>query len=479
MWDVNPLGERILSQAAAGHGNLVADRAGSLDRSGLAGVLASDARQLRLAGRREAPVVAAMLPLGAVLVRTLLACVVHDLSLVIIDPAAPEARRASVLEGVQPDVVVTAHGLTGAGPRAESPLHGRPPGYVAVSSGSTGGAAKGVLSQWGNVDQFVRAGAESLHLDAGAVWAEPTHLSYDMPMTNVLVALAAGAGVRLGSAVDALRPLRFIGQVAATHVRLAPRSVELVGAERRAAPHSLRVWACGGDRLKVGHVLTLHDLGVPRVVNTYGTSETIGFASSADFRPGDAVPEEYGSATVGTGSVGQWSLGSTDVDGDSMLTVRAPWLPTGYAFGTGRDGYPRWLEPGVVLTGDLGVELGGRFYCLGRAGRRVKRSGLFVDLDEVDATIEAAVGHPTHTVLARGGELVTLVEGRPSGDLKAALAAVLAPERLPDRFVPVGGLPRLGNGKVDLRGARLIAEDGGPAEPAAVDRSGQPRRDAM
>jgi acyl-coenzyme A synthetase/AMP-(fatty) acid ligase len=462
---MNALATAVLSAAGRGLGPLVADRHRALQRSELTATCAELVGVVRDVSGQRAPVLAVDLPLGTDAVAFLLTAIVHDLTVVLLDPSWPEPRRTAVLDEVHPGVVVTASGVQ---PMARGDVLDGPRkrGYIAMSSGSTGGRPKGVLASWDNVGRFVPDGATALELDPWSIWAEATHPSYDMPMTNLLIALAAGAGVRLGSYADSLRPLRFVDRVAATHVRLAPRSAELAAAERRPVRPGFRVWGSGGDRLLTQHVVALHEAGVPAVVNTYGTSETIGFASAARLPAGGSIPHHRGVVTVGAGSVGEWSVRLTAREGHPMLVVSSPGLPDGYRFGGPSNvGYPRWLSPDAVLTGDLGAAEAGAFFCLGRTGRTVKRNGLFVDLDDIDRRIGEHVGVTTHTVLTQDGAMLTLVETSAGADrLSGQLAALLSPERRPERLVLVDQIPRLANGKVDLARAVAVVKS---TEPAA------------
>jgi acyl-CoA synthetase (AMP-forming)/AMP-acid ligase II len=203
--------------------------------------------------------------------------------------------------------------------------------------------------------------------------------------------------------------------------------------------------------------VSLHEAGAPVVVNTYGTSETMGFASAARLPSGADVAEHRGVVTVGSGMVGDWSVRLAGHERDSMLVLSSPALPAGYLFGGVADGgYPQWLSSHSVLTGDLGAVESGEYFCLGRTGRSVKRNGLFVDLDEVDRVIDEHLGVATHTVLTRGGELLALVETPADVDeLGQQLAGLLTPERRPERLLVVDQIPRMANGKVDL--ARAVA----------------------
>ncbi len=87
-----------------------------------------------------------------------------------------------------------------------------------------------------------------------------------------------------------------------------------------------------------------------------------------------------------------------------------------------------------MLTGDLGVRVDGHLYCLGRAGRRVKRSASFVDLDEIDATMRETSGVTSFTVATTAGRLVSLVEGPADqlDGLRRVLPTRLRPDTVPD-----------------------------------------------
>lgn len=479
---MNALAGRIAAASAGRHVLAASDGKAGLTGVELAEAAADAARRVVAVSRRDSPVVAVSLPLSVDLVTHLVAAVTGGFSVCLLDPSASEDHRAAVVAALAPDMVVDADGVrawtptTGAAsPVPDDPAASAVPddpaaaGYIAMSSGSTGGGPKAVLSSWESVGQFVADGARALELDASSVWAEASHLAYDMAITNALVALACGATLQVSPSLgDRLRPLRFADRVGATHLRVAPRFVDLAVAEQRRAPERLQVWACGGDRLQVGQVEALLELGVPAVVNTYGTSETIGFASAARFTGSAPVPGHRGVVTIGAGAVGGWSVElaspAPPAQGDGLvpevLAIRSAHLPGGLLFGSSAGEYPAWRD-GHVLTGDLGVQVDGSFYCLGRSGRRVKRHGLFVNLDDVDVQVRDHTGVSSFTVLTTEGRLVTLVESTDGVDaIRGSLSSVLSPDLLPDLVVAVRQVPRLANGKVDLAAAAALAEAG-------------------
>lgn len=460
---MNAFAEIVLAaRAGSPHALAVADTRRSLTHAELVAAARAEARSIHRQAGRGSPLVAVCLPLSVDSVVSLVAAILGDHSVSFLDPTVAADRRDAVLAALGPDVIVDAEGMRRSTTPGGAADRITDPGYVARSSGSTGGAPKGVLASWSSLAAFVRCGAEALELDRDGRWAELSHPAYDMAMTNLLLALAAGAELHLSGALgDQLRPLRFVDRVAATHVRLAPRFIELAAAERRppSAALALRVWGSGGDRLQAAHAEQAFAFGVPAVINTYGTSETVGFASVARLTAAGPVPSVQGSAPIGRGRVGEWTTGLVESGTATMLSIRSPHLPRGYLFGAVAD-YPRWHHADTVLTGDIGIAVAGDLFCLGRAGRRVKRNGSFVELDEIDMALRGARSVPSFTVATLSGDLLSLVEAdeRQIDGLRKELASSLRPEVVPDEVIAVARLPRLANGKVDQSAASALAE---------------------
>lgn len=459
---MNVLAEGILAlRGGVRSGSTVTDAKSALTDGELILAARDAADGVRRVALRGTPVVAVCLPLSTASIVNLLAAILGDYTVCYLDPAAPAERRDAILVALGPDVLIDGDGTRRVGYHSAGASMPAEPGYVAMSSGSTGGAPKAVLSSWSAIAAFVPSGADALDLDADACWAEVSHPAYDMAMTNLLLALASGARIHVSANLgDRLRPLRLIDRVAATHVRLAPRFVDLAAAERRPPGGlSLRVWGSGGDRLHIAHVDQIFAFGVPTVVNTYGTSETTGFASTARLASSDPVPNVQGSVPIGRGIVGSWETDLVEHGADLMLRIRSPHVPQGYLFGEPGE-FPRWVGVETVLTGDVGVRLGDNLFCLGRAGRRVKRNGRFVDLDEIDSVLRTSHGVVSFTISTLSGELVSLVEGqeRQLVSVRQELPSQLRPEILPDELRPVRQLPRLGNGKIDQAAAAALAE---------------------
>jgi acyl-coenzyme A synthetase/AMP-(fatty) acid ligase len=454
----------LVRSAARASGAVVADGRTSSPTREVVRQAETVAREVALLAKRPRPVVAVVLPASTGAVTHLLAAIIGDHTVCFVDPA-DRARADRVLGALKPDVVVDAEGTRAQPPGSREWSDSGSAGYVAMSSGTTGGGPKGVLTTWECLADFAPHGIAALDIAPASSWAEPNHPAYDLALTNWLLALAAGASLHVSASLaDRVRPLAFLSRREATHVRLAPGYVDLAASEAaRGAPCAVRVWGSGGDRLAPDRAATVLGLGQITLVNTYGTSETAGFASAAAYTRADDLRAQDGSVSAGIGRLGPWRAELVAEElwgtGSSVVAVHSPHVGSGYLFGGSSEDHPRW-ERGRVVTGDLGVFADGDLFCLGRVGRLVKRSASFVNLDDVDAVLRDVRGIASFTVATRGGSLVTLLEGGPHAlpEVREDLASRVAPAVLPDRLVPVRTLPRLGNGKTDHAGALWLAE---------------------
>lgn len=439
----------------------IADPSGAMDNRTLVATASDVSNAILQADRGRRGVVVVELPLGMGSIVMLMAAILGDYSLCFLDPSADRDRARLIVESLRPTVLVGEDGVHETGVNVDEGSRIELPGYVAMSSGSVGGGPKGVLSSWESVAAFVPHGAEALCIDQDSSWGELSHPGFDMAMTNLLVALGCGAGIKMSSRLgDRMRPLRFADRAEVTHMRVAPRHVELASAERRTSTtRTLQVWASGGDRLFSSQVERVFAFGVPIVINTYGTSESIGFASAARFESQQQLSVLNESVTIGNGAVGPWRAIVHDAADDGLIEIQSPHMPKGYLFGQASD-YPVWESAHTLITGDIGAMIGENLFCLGREGRRIKRNGSFVDLNDIDAKLFGKFGSAFYTVHTADGELLSLTEA--STDLPVIireLPSVLPRALVPDRVVLVGRLPRLGNGKIDQMAARRLAED--------------------
>ena len=109
----------------------------------------------------------------------------------------------------------------------------------------------------------------------------------------------------------------------------------------------------------------------------------------------------------------------------------------------------------IYKTGDVGrVRPDGLFEFHGRRDRQIKHLGHRVELDEIEEAAGAIPGVEECACLYHADrELIYLFYTGPATDrdLATALRAALPGYMVPRRFVPLGALPRLSNGKTDLQ----------------------------
>lgn len=203
----------------------------------------------------------------------------------------------------------------------------------------------------------------------------------------------------------------------------------------------------------------------------YGSSEGVGVATSdrEDMLRGSVGRPAPGSAAIvgpdraplPTGETGEiafsravypvryWGTGDAGAIGD---------LAAGGAAGEGS-----WY-----FSGDLGrLDAEGRLYVHGRLKHQIDRGGLKVDPVEVENALLGCPGVADAAVLGRPhpilGETICACVVPAAGEvpgletLRAALAGVLAPSKLPEELRLLEEIPRTRLGKVDLDALRAEA----------------------
>jgi acyl-[acyl-carrier-protein]-phospholipid O-acyltransferase/long-chain-fatty-acid--[acyl-carrier-protein] ligase len=128
------------------------------------------------------------------------------------------------------------------------------------------------------------------------------------------------------------------------------------------------------------------------------------------------------------------------------------------------------------VTGDIAsIDDEGFIKITDRLSRFSKIGGEMVPHIRIEETINSILGEPCCVVTSlpdqHKGERIVCLYVRP-GVTPEELAAKLAQTNLPklwvpkrENLVPIDALPLLGTGKVDLRKARTIAQEGSPAAP--------------
>ena len=436
------------------------------------------ARRLIDAGVGPERFVVVALPHSVELVVALLAVLKAGGAYVPLDPDQPAARIASIVDDVDPVLVLRdtaaaghpAHDVTAA--ERIAPVTAANAAYAIFTSGSTG-RPKGVVIEHRSLHQYL---AHAVHAYPGLAGTAlvPTSAAVDLTVTGLLAPLTTGGCVWLGG-LDEDTAQRLPGpptflKVTPSHLPLlaslpAVLSPQSPSAQLVVAGEALHSEALHGWRRE--HPLTT-------VVNSYGPTETTVGCTHHRLEPGEQgeqgepVPAgpvpigrplwntrvyvlDDGGQPVPPGVPGELYVGGAPVGRGYLnrpaLTARR-FLPDPYG------------PPGSRLyrTGDL-VRWNAReqLEYLSRTDDQVKVRGVRIEPFEVEAALAAHERVAEAAVAARDdGSLVAYLvpsaAGEPADDeLRSHLADRLPPQLVPDVFVRLTALPRTAGGKVDRR----------------------------
>lgn len=373
--------------------------------------------------------------------------------------------------------------------------------YYLLTSGTTG-VAKTVAMGAEAVRAFLEWCAEEFAFTPEDIFLQAASIGFGASIRQHLSPLLCGAAAVPISAAEINTTPALLDRILATGATVLNFIPTVAGrllaeCERRGAGGlgRTRLALVGGDLLSsdLAAAWAARFGAVPRLVNLYGSAETIvnatacladpapdlaqAFASVGLPRPGYAVEVRHrGIALRKDGEPGE-------------LVVVGRMIAEGYVDREGRlVPFPpaARAEPGArsYRTGDWGYRRGdGRIFCLGRAGAFAKINGVRVGLAEVEEALRSmpdVLGCAVVAVRARPASesLVAFYEAEcnlDDGAIRTHLAARLPRPFVPGRFVRRDALPRTSSGKVRreaLRDEALALEH--PEAPAdAAPRPGR------
>ncbi|WP_406490451.1 amino acid adenylation domain-containing protein [Streptomyces phaeochromogenes] len=502
---VRPVLGLIAEHAARRGGSVAVEHDG---RSITYAQLFGSARDLarRLAARRigRGDLVAVALPRGIDAITTILGILLSGAAYCPLDPAAPRARRAELLEDARPALVLTtsAHADFGDRPvlqldqpepeseeaaRQTAPTPTAPTpedlAYVIHTSGSTG-RPKGVEIGHRALAHFVAGATHRYGLHHGDRVVQFAALHFDTSVEEVFLTLCAGATLVVRSDdmtdsvsgfLDACARLRItfldlptaywheLSYAISTGAAALPAEVHtvVIGGEA-ALPERVDRW-----RKAVGTSV--------RLLNTYGPTEATVVATVADLHDPSLAPGDVPIGLPLPGTRAAVVDGELHLLGDNLaVDYRGDRPPDAARFA------PLHALPGApraYRTGDL-VRIGddGQLRYLGRSDTEFKISGHRVHPAEVES---ALLAHPGVRDAAVVGQLLADGTRRlvahvvPDGaapavalirdHLRAALPAAMIPSAVefPDR------LPRTSAGKIDRKALAAMAPDVHMPDPDA------------
>ncbi|WP_405606514.1 non-ribosomal peptide synthetase [Streptomyces sp. NBC_00076] len=391
-------------------------------------------------------------------------------------------------------------------PSATAPVATRPVGtrnlaYTVYTSGSTG-VPKGIDVLHGNVLSLLDAAAELVPPDEDAVWTMFHSTAFDLSVWELWAPLLSGACLvvvpdETAKAPDFFHDLLLAERV--TRLTLTPSGLHGLAAVLRER---------GDDGLALEHVFSCGEqLPAPlarafldwcgSLWNLYGPAETTVFVTAQRVRPEDCadagVPVGRPLANARVHVLDRHGrLVPPEVTGE--LHISGPAVARGYLHRPELDrerfvASPFHAGERMYRTGDLArLTPDGRVEILGRIDHQVKINGFRVELEEVEAQLDALPGVARAAALLAGGaaddrRLVACVLPEPGAefteaDLRAALQSRLPSYMVPAAVLLVDEVPLTGNRKVDRAAlADRVAQAGAAAgRPAATDVPGGTER---
>jgi amino acid adenylation domain-containing protein/non-ribosomal peptide synthase protein (TIGR01720 family) len=427
--------------------------------------------------------VGVVLDRSADLVVALLGVVKAGAAYLPVDPAYPAERIALLLSDARPAVVLcTAATAELVGERAERvvwdeldltsvpgtspvvPLRLDHPAYVIYTSGSTG-RPKGVLVSHRGIAGLAGAQIERFAVRPGSRVLQFAALGFDAVISEVCMALLAGATLVLASADR-------MAEFGVTHVTVPP---SVLGA-LDGLPDTVRTLVVAGEACPPG--LVERYAAGRRMINAYGPTETTVCATMT--RPLSAAA---GRPAVPIG-LPIWNTRVFVLD-DALRPV-PPGVP-GELYVAGA-GLARGYAGRAAMTAErfVACPLGGRMYrtgdlarwtpdgqleFAGRADAQVKIRGFRIEPAEIEAVLTGQPEVTQAAVITRADRLVAYVvaAGVDGGALRARLAARLPEHLVPAAVVVLDALPVTAHGKLDRAALpALDFGDGGGRGPATV-----------
>ena len=480
--------EALFAAAARAHPERLAVAAhdGTLTYGALAARAAQLSHALRGRGAAPGARIGLYAPRGVDLLVGMLAILQSGAAYVPLDPAYPAPRLRQIHDLARPLLILAPTNCHAelaalvatpcvaldadwpAWPETPPPVAGTAadPAYVIFTSGSSG-TPKGVVVSQRNLVHSTSA-RFAFYADQPDSFLLLSSYAFDSSVAGIFWTLCRGGTLVLPAPdeekdVDRLAALLRTWQV--SHTLLLPSLYEILLASAPAANlASLRLVIVAGEACSAALVDRHQDV-LPgcALYNEYGPTEATVWSTAARLQPGpDPLPIGRPIPNMQNYVVDS-RLRPLPVGVPGELLLAGDGVADGYLdrpdltaerfvdnpFGSGRayrsGDLVRWRDDGQLLF-------------LGRLDRQVKIRGNRVELEEVEAALRGVSAIQDAAVVARGGaQLVAYVVYRPgaalpAAQLRRALADRLPDPMVPDLFLPLPGLPRMPNGKVD-RGA--------------------------
>ena len=380
---------------------------------------------------------------------------------------------------VHADVPVTNLAEAGSTPIARVPATPSALAYMLSTSGSTG-VPKGVGIERRNTAALIAWAAEAFEPASLRRVLAMTPLSFDLSVFEMLAPLAAG-----GTIVCLESPLEASRRLAASEPTLVNTTPSVARELCRTGvrfPADATVILCG-EPFGSDLVRAIYGAGASRLLNLYGPTETTTYSSVADIEANLGGNAPIGQPIAGTSmQLGENGNAAAPPRWRGEIVIGGAGVARGYLSMPAETAARFRPDPNrgpgarAFWTGDRGaVTSNGLLSFLGRHDRQVKRRGIRIELDEVEAALlahaQVAAAAAVFGGDAGGGRIVAFIvpSAGEAPDIRA-LKAMLPSYMAPDQIHLVGALPETTSGKIDRGALELSQIDAGPTQPPQTPR---------
>jgi len=396
-------------------------------------------------------------------------------------PARLAEGRAPVINLRQPEIGAELQSLDFSESAHLADVTGADPAYIMFTSGSTGNP-KGAVMSHTNLLHFIAWTQERFQLTTEDILSNANPIYFDNSVFDFYGAIFSGASIVPVSSQQTRDPrqlVEIINRMGCTIWFSVPSLLVYLLTTRALTANdfpSVRKIIFGGEGFPKPKLKQLYDLfgGGADLENVYGPTECTCICSAHTIVPSDFA-DMQALATLGFLAANfDYEILPTGEDMDAgELFLRGPKVGLGYYNDPERTAKVFVQNPRHRHFTDIGYRTGdlvrrdakGRLNFVGRMDFQIKHMGYRIELEEIEAALNAVTGVKECAVIYRKlgdglGEIIgfaTLARPKAPEKLIQDVAEIIPPYMVPKRVTVLEGLPKNANGKIDRLALQTLA----------------------